>query len=166
VVDSDAPARVDEITGTVVGVARGGAFSGVELRPLCAATPCAVHLPHGPHTLAFSSPDGTRGGRGVVEVGPDPSAYRYALGNVRPSRRTRELAGLATELAGLTAGFIGGGLLVHESKMPGFDAAPAGTLAIGGVGAAIVGLVLVVAGHTTQNGSAVEWPVAPDTASR
>jgi hypothetical protein len=166
VIDSDAPAGVAEVTGTVVGVARGGAMVAEELRPVCLATPCAVHLPRGPHTLEFASPDGTRGGHGVVEVGPDPSAYRYALGNTRPSRRTRDIVGIVASVGGLVAETVGVGLLEQDSKTTGVDAAPAAALAIGGVGAMVVALVLVATGHTTQNGAGTQWPIAPDAAAR
>jgi hypothetical protein len=150
VIDADAPAHVAQVTGVLVGVARGGAMVAEELRPLCDTTPCVVHLPIGAHDLVFSAAAGPGGGHGTVAVGAAPSVYRYALGNTHPDR-SGEAVSAIFGIGGLVALGAAAGLLDS-------DPSTARGLAIGGLGALCVGLVMAAVGHTAQNGTGVQWP--------
>jgi hypothetical protein len=51
-IDSDEPARVDDVTDHVVI----GRHSGSVVHLVCYVTPCDAHLTRGPHVLEFSQP--------------------------------------------------------------------------------------------------------------
>jgi hypothetical protein len=152
VIDSDVPARVAEVTGVIAGAAGGRSMRAEQLRPLCESTPCVVHLPLGTHVLVFESTAGPGGGHGTVDVGPEASVYRYALGNTHHDNTGPALGGVLV-LGGVIAAGVGVG--IHKSDPSSSGAKAAG---VGGFLAIGLGLILLATGRTTQTGTGVQYP--------
>ncbi len=160
-IDADQSAHVSEVTATMqgIGVSSNGwlAMRGVATRPLC-STPCAVHLPRGPHSLIFRRADGSWGGTAQLDVGMKPTAYRYAMG--------RESSGVGLRVGGimaLTFGFSAAstGLFFYAVGDEIGARSLATPFAVGGIGLTVLGAVLLYLGRPeVQNGSGVRWEVS------
>jgi hypothetical protein len=94
-IDSDRPAAVDEIVGTVV-VHHSKSYSQGDVRRLvCLTTPCVAHFTEGPHVLQFRSlPDDQWAGVMTIVVTDRASSVNYALGHVEPGVSEQNGAGV------------------------------------------------------------------------
>lgn len=167
-IDADQPnVVVHEIVGTVQTVAvgtRGGMAygTGIATERLC-ITPCQVHLRQGLHQVMFESPTTGWGGVADLQVGVEPSAYRYALGH-RDLHVGARLGAAMSIAFGFTA-LLGGGIWYLASDT---YQNVGGGIAIGGGALFALGVAIAIAvSPEERNGSGVQWtpegpaPVTP-----
>jgi hypothetical protein len=164
--DADRPAQVIEVGPTMQASGLGWGASATMTRPLC-LTPCAVHLAQGTHQLVFQ-PAGANSwaGDGIVQVGQNPVAYRYALGHSHPRIGAR-VGGWV--LVGIGLGLTATGALYWSF---GNDSRLGSDLTSYGEVQTFVGTGLVVAGAVMlsifrpelQPGAGVQWELPGDAA--
>jgi hypothetical protein len=163
-IDSDRPAQVGEITGMATSIAYGryGAYTAAATitRPVC-LTPCAAHLTQGAHALVFTRTDtGEWGGEAQLEVGINPTAYRYALGR-RNAHFGARFGGLLALSFGLTAVITGGTLWAVSSSSNDLTSAGQTTTAIGAALTVLGAVLLYTNRPEIQNGTGTRWELPP-----
>jgi hypothetical protein len=166
----DTPGRstiVSEVIGTSEALAyrSGGvgmmAARSIQTRLLC-VMPCEAHVRQGTHELAFETADTHAwAGTGIVQLGPAPAAYRYAIGHREPNAGAR-VGGVTAISLGL--GFVAGGLplwaLQPTPGMGEFGEA----MTLGGAGLTIIGAALLtLLRPELQDGAGTLWELSPAT---
>jgi len=162
---SDVPARVERLA-RLEGVRQSGAVATL----LCQETPCEVTLPYGDYDLRFTSvTDSGRTSTAVLGVHEPSVVLRHAIGQ----RRGSNVIGPVIMALG-AATLIGAAIVAAAVQPPPANPSngpsggppngsnnPAPYIALGGVGALGLGLlVTALAPSTHQSGATTQWSAA------
>jgi hypothetical protein len=155
-------ARVSVLLSTSVlaATSSNGSYAtgmAVQSRTVCTATPCAVNLPYGAHTLVFQSKGDERvGSNADVQVGQSPSYVRHTMGAI-DGMPGLEGGGLLLSVLG-GAGLIAGGILFAAAPKHSTSETTGKTTLGVGAGLLVAGVVMAIVGRPKiRPGASIQW---------
>ena len=168
-INADKPSLVEQVTGHYEGVARGHRITGLTFATVCPSTPCVANVDLGEHPLRLTSlADANDNGDATISVGPQPSAFNYNLGH-NVAADVRWVAPISLAIPALITGLVfaalgqPGGSTVDPA--PNFRPLGFGLLIGGGALTALAIWMGQQNNGSTQNGTGVQWPLGPPSAS-
>ena len=169
VATTNGAARVSVLLSTSVlaATSSNGSYAtgmAVQARTVCIATPCAVNLPYGAHTLVFQSTgEESVGSNADVQVGQSSSYLRHTMGKVESMAALEGTGLLFGTLGG--AGLLSGGILFAAApKRSNTETTGKTTMGVG-AGLLVAGVIMAIVGRTKiQPGASIQW--TPETPNR